>query len=228
MIQNDDLKIIESYIGQIDKLLPYPRERKAKALKNLQLDVEEEMNESGKKNPSLVFGLPREVAKDISLSQDWGTRKAGFLIRSIPFMVDSVISTILAIGLGFFLPALAYSFFDPTFFNRTKDTLTAGTAFFLILSLSLCIWCGYPIILEGLFSATIGKRLLGLRVIDTSGIKITWTQAFVRNISKLFPPFFLLDIIGGLLQKTDNQRTLDQIAQTYVIKLEKEISGNEH
>jgi uncharacterized RDD family membrane protein YckC len=78
------------------------------------------------------------------------------------------------------------------------------------------------LIFEGLYSTTIGKRLLGLVVVDNSGIKITWKQSFLRNISKLNPlwvPLLILELIGGIyIRKTPHQRAFDIVAETKVVK----------
>jgi uncharacterized RDD family membrane protein YckC len=80
---------------------------------------------------------------------------------------------------------------------------------------------GYSIFLEGLWSGqTVGKRFLGLRVIQESGVRITWLQAFLRNLARPVDrlPFFYL--VGGLaaLFTTSQQRLGDLLAGTIVIK----------
>ena len=81
----------------------------------------------------------------------------------------------------------------------------------------------YFIILEQSYSGTLGKRLLKLKVVDESGIRITWNQSILRNLSKLpFVSFFLLfDLFIGIFsEKTRgrNQRMLDFVAGTKVIQ----------
>jgi uncharacterized RDD family membrane protein YckC len=82
---------------------------------------------------------------------------------------------------------------------------------------------GYFIFFERTYSTTPGKRLLGLTVVDESGIKITWTQSFIRNFTKVpfltsFLPFDFL--FGVLSEKTKGrkQRVLDFVAGTKVVQ----------
>src|SRR3979490_2780182 len=43
------------------------------------------------------------------------------------------------------------------------------------------VWVAYYAVLEGLFGATVGKRLAGLRVTDREGRHIGWQAAILRN-----------------------------------------------
>ncbi|MFX0065500.1 MAG: RDD family protein [Candidatus Hermodarchaeota archaeon] len=46
--------------------------------------------------------------------------------------------------------------------------------------------------LEKVFSTTLGKRLYGLYVYDDSEVRLTWSQAFRRNLTKT-PPILLMN-----------------------------------
>jgi len=72
-------------------------------------------------------------------------------------------------------------------------------------------------IAETMYGATIGKRLLGLKVVTESGGKLSFEKAFIRNISKIHQVLLLLDLIGGLVTSTDlHQKYTDRIANTTV------------
>jgi len=118
---------VKIYIDQIDKLLPYSKLSKAPILKELGLDVAEAVADANQKNPSLVFGLPREVAKNISISQDWNTTEAGFRIRLLAYVIDLLVS-IGAVTLILMLPVL--------FIILNQDTLDSTT---IIIALILFI-----------------------------------------------------------------------------------------
>src|SRR5205823_13409706 len=47
------------------------------------------------------------------------------------------------------------------------------------------LWVAYYAVLEGLFGATVGKRLTGVRVTDLDGRRIGWQAAMVRNLGRL-------------------------------------------
>ena len=81
----------------------------------------------------------------------------------------------------------------------------------------------YFILLEQTYSATLGKRILGLSVVDESGIRISWSQSILRNFTKVpfLSTFLLIDLFVGILsEKTRgrNQRMLDFVAGTKVIQ----------
>jgi uncharacterized RDD family membrane protein YckC len=85
----------------------------------------------------------------------------------------------------------------------------------LILAVFL-IFFGYYIVTETATGRTVGKRLLGLRVIRENGAPITLTQSLIRNIIKL-----LIDITGiGILTMMFSKkckRVGDMAAGTIVI-----------
>lgn len=80
------------------------------------------------------------------------------------------------------------------------------------------IWFLYSAILEGIREATIGKMVLNLRVVSNEG-PFDMAKAFIRNISKIFWVFLLLDWIVGFVTEGDpRQRFLDRIGNTTVIR----------
>jgi hypothetical protein len=72
---------IDGYVKEISVLLPYSETRKKPVLEELRRDVQDAMG-SQKKPPSVVFGSPVEVAKNLSVAQDWGTKPAGSSVLS--------------------------------------------------------------------------------------------------------------------------------------------------
>ena len=96
-----------------------------------------------------------------------------------------------------------------------------------ILALITFFLCN--IILEYFYSKTVGKKLLGLIVVDLSGTKITLKRVIMRNLSKVdfdkFIPLFLpIDtFLGRLLERDEapkykKQRGLDVVPVTIGIK----------
>lgn len=80
---------------------------------------------------------------------------------------------------------------------------------------------GYAITLETAWSGqTIGKRALGIRVIQESGVRIGFYQAVLRNLARPFDrlPFFYL--VGGTaaLFSRSHQRLGDMLAGTIVVR----------
>jgi len=77
----------------------------------------------------------------------------------------------------------------------------------------------YFILLEGLFGATIGKKLLGIRVIGSDGSKPGIWRSFLRNILRAVDSLPVLNILGVFLivQSPEKARFGDRAAGTRVI-----------
>jgi len=95
-----------------------------------------------------------------------------------------------------------------------------GTALFFILYF-LLNW-GYGIALETAWSGqTLGKRLLGLRVIQESGVRITFYQAALRNLLRMvdqpLPAFYVVGGVSALCSDLQ-QRLGDMVAGTLVVR----------
>ena len=229
---------ISSYIQEIDKLLPYSKETKKPVLNELRQEVQDALKNDNKA-PHLVFGSPSEVAKNLSTSHDWKTTPARWGIRTLAFAIDGILIVglcLLYLIFGFVLVLRIdlWQFLTITdlskVFDELQSDLELGT--FLILGLlglfyalgAAIIYSAYFIVLEKIFSATIGKKVLGLQAVDVSGIRLTWKQAIVRNFTKLpgIAEFLVFDIILGMLMnergRGEYQKATDILAETIVVK----------
>ena len=213
---------ILEYIKSISRLLPYSESEKAPVLLELQEDVYIAMESSEKKPPSVVFGSPSEVARNISIGHDWGTSPARWRIRFLASIIDFTI----IIGLFIFFGLIRLYLADYQLEALKWHGLEIPFGFFFISLPAFGFLLVYFIVCEYVYSTTIGKKMLGLLVVDESGIKISWTQSFIRNITKVpfltsFLPFDFL--LGILSEKTRGrqQRVLDFIAGTLVVKQSK-------
>ncbi|MDO5848704.1 MAG: RDD family protein [Methanobrevibacter sp.] len=78
----------------------------------------------------------------------------------------------------------------------------------------------YFTLLEKIKGATVGKALMYLEVRDIRDYRITWGQAFARNLTKIYWIPIIFDwAIGKILKKDD--RILDSITRTTVIEIPK-------
>jgi len=77
----------------------------------------------------------------------------------------------------------------------------------------------YSAVFEYAWGGTIGKMVLGLRVVSTKG-KLELPDTLVRNISKIYPLFLLIEFIVTLVIETTDahQRFLDKLAKTTVVE----------
>jgi uncharacterized RDD family membrane protein YckC len=82
------------------------------------------------------------------------------------------------------------------------------------------LWVGYYALLEGLFGATVGKLLAGLRVTDLEGRRIGWQAAILRNLARLLDVLPFLYLLGGILTLSSqrHQRLGDRFAGTIVVR----------
>jgi len=84
----------------------------------------------------------------------------------------------------------------------------------------LVVITAYYVLLEGLLGWTIGKRLLGLKVISVAGNKPGLAKSLIRNALRLIdglPAFSILGVVMILLTK-ERTRLGDIVAGTRVIR----------
>jgi uncharacterized RDD family membrane protein YckC len=88
--------------------------------------------------------------------------------------------------------------------TNTYQVALVGFPFLLYLMLILA----YFTVLEWRFGMTVGKRLLGIRVVDYSGKKISFRQAFTRNILRILDgmPYLVPYIVGLVVVLTSQNR----------------------
>jgi uncharacterized RDD family membrane protein YckC len=95
-----------------------------------------------------------------------------------------------------------------------------GTAFFVWGALSLAYFVG----MEVTFGATLGKLVVGLRVVDKDGDEITFVAALVRNVLRSVDLLFF-GLVGAAFMSSSayNQRLGDRAAGTYVVRHDKNL-----
>jgi len=65
---------------------------------------------------------------------------------------------------------------------------------------------------------TIGKQVVRLKVTTVDGKPVSLDRAFIRNISKIYPLFWLLDVVIGMATPGDpHQKYSDRFAGTTVV-----------
>jgi uncharacterized RDD family membrane protein YckC len=83
------------------------------------------------------------------------------------------------------------------------------------------LWVTYYAVLEGLFGASVGKGLAGVRVTDLEGRWIGWQATVVRNLARLLDVLPFTYLLGGILTLATkrHQRLGDMLAGTIVVPL---------
>ncbi|MFX0173189.1 MAG: RDD family protein [Candidatus Hodarchaeota archaeon] len=223
MGKKEDFNQIDVYINEISHFLPYPKSKKTEALEELRIDVQAAMKDSEGESPSTVFGDPHDVAKNISQSHEWYSKRARWRTRLLAWFIDLIIEIGLMIsmlGMGFLIVISTIIPFDELILEFTKwesGTVTVSLQVLLMIVFitllfigTLIIWFGYNAVLEYYFGATIGKRLLNIIVVDQTGVRSNWKQALIRNLSKLYISEELLPfdiILGMILERMDLEKT---------------------
>ena len=128
--------------------------------------------------------------------------------RISAFVIDFAL--ILAITMAIIFLPQVISMSAATFFAALTSTV-------LFITVGL-LWL-YSTLLEGFNGQSIGKRIVGLKVVRTDGKKMSYDHAGVRNFGKVLPllPFDLL--FGWRLKNPTFMRYFDKFAGTTVIDL---------
>ncbi len=136
---------------------------------------------------------------------------ASFRRRTYAFLIDLALMLLISLVLAIpeFLPALF------------GTVVVVDLALLPLVILGL-LWI-YSTLLEGFNGQTLGKRIIGLKVIRTDGKRMSYDHAAVRNFGKAFLlPF---DLIVGLKHEKV-LRYFDKFAGTNVIDLRADTTPN--
>ena len=127
------------------------------------------------------------ISRDVNAQEYWVKRLLAYVIDAV--VVYAVIGLIVAATvLPTFLAGIIVPGFSPPSFPFGGFFGTFASLLFVL----------YFTVAESTYGKTIGKGVMGLRVITTSGGKPTLANAFLRNISKINWVLLLLDVIVGL------------------------------
>jgi uncharacterized RDD family membrane protein YckC len=132
------------------------------------------------------------LTKDQKAQQHW-------ILRLIAFIIDAVIVYLILAVLTFLvaLPAL----------------FTGGLGIFAAFFGGVSIVWGIIFVLyfafaESTYGASIGKHVLGLKVVSKTNTKPNFAEAFIRSLSKIYWILLLLDVVIGLAISRGYQQKL--------------------
>lgn len=139
----------------------------------------------------------------------------GFWLRFIAYLIDGVIigipSTIIMFSVG--------AFSIGAMFSESPGAFVAGSAVYYVGMLGLMVGTiAYYIGMEcSKYQGTVGKKLLGLKVVDEEGKQITLGKSTIRYFSKILSSILYIGyIMIGITEK--KQGLHDMIARTYVVR----------
>ena len=136
-----------------------------------------------------------------------------WVLRLIAWIIDSII-------LGMVAVILVLVLLVPFLFVGALSGFFAIWGYLLIVPFALGLLSVlYFLFAEVNWGGTLGKRIVGLRVQTVNGGKITYSKSFIRNISKIFWLFLLLDWLIGIATPGDRrQKYSDRMAGTVVVQ----------
>ena len=136
---------------------------------------------------------------------------AGFSKRVAGFAVDLLLVSTITIVL----------MFPQTISVLEGNIISEGSSFILLFTLGL-LWV-YSALLEGFIGQTLGKRIVGSKVVLSDGKKASYEHTAVRNFGKAFLlPF---DLAAGLrIKNAKFIRYFDKFSGTTVIDLRAKFS----
>ena len=140
---------------------------------------------------------------------------AGFWPRFAAYLIDAIIMGLVLVPLGALIGVLAAATSDGDFENSPMWPL----ATLIIRGASVALgWLYYGLMESSPWQATIGKRVLGLRVTDMNGNRIGFGKATGRYFGKILSGMICL--VGFIMVAfTEKQQALhDIMAGTLVVK----------
>lgn len=149
---------------------------------------------------------------------------ASLLDRIIAELIDGILLGIVSLILLILFTIIAGPFIAGSLLMGDSSTFSGLTTLFSLVILAVNL--GYRIVTEGiLFSATIGKKIMRLKVVDEAGNNLTLQKAAIRNVIKIFSyaiPFlnFIIVLANLYFIATGprKQAIHDMLAQTFVVK----------
>lgn len=146
---------------------------------------------------------------------------AGFWRRAVAFVLDSFMVSIpvaLIFGPMIAVETVSMGITDPANFSPMQAGLLGLTMLSWQIVSLVAMWLYFALLESGPKQSTWGKRLLGIKVVDVNGRRISFARATGRFFAKTIS--YVIFYIGFIMAAfTSRKRALhDMIAETYVVK----------
>ena len=136
---------------------------------------------------------------------------AGVTRRFVALVIDGFV----LVGISVVVGLLAGGAYSTSTANSYDAGVQVGNG---PMFAALVLFFAYYVICEGLFGRTLGKRILGLRVVGEDGSPIYLGAAFLRNLLRIVDGlFFYLVAAISVWASPTRQRLGDRAARTYVV-----------
>src|SRR3954451_10589306 len=163
---------------------------------------------------NLSLGWLAERLAPAKRERGWSSlENAGIPLRFVAVVLDALI---VFLPLALVIGLMSGGGYHQEFAGQTNVGINVdGRAFWYLLLLGV----GYYVICEATTGATLGKRMVGIRVVGEDGEHIRFGSALVRNLLRLVDAlfFYFVGFIFALLSKR-GQRLGDRAAHTIVVR----------
>lgn len=80
------------------------------------------------------------------------------------------------------------------------------------------IGIAYYVAMEAMMGGTVGKKILGIKIVKQDGSPMDWQAAIIRNVLRIIDGIFVY-LVGAIVIWTskDRQRLGDKVARTLVV-----------
>ncbi len=136
------------------------------------------------------------------------TEPASFLLRVLAYIID----VILLGTLGLFGGAC---YVVSNTYQISSDTLALRGLYFGVIL--LLVHASYEILMVGAFGATLGKLLLGLKIVNGNGSALSYPQALRRYVARNITEFTFMGYFTPLMDR-ENRAQHDFMCDTRVVK----------
>ena len=144
--------------------------------------------------------------------QDAYVPKGGFLFRGMAALIDIMLLTMvvgLFLGIGLFVTGVSGK-------GMLGAIGTLGLPFYIVF---LMLSAAYFTYMHGVYGQTLGKRLLGLRVMTTHGGDLGFLTAFFRFVTTCFSAGLLGMGVFWIALDGNKQGWHDKLSRTVVVRL---------
>jgi len=163
---------------------------------------------------NMALGTLAERLAPAKRDRGWSSlENAGIPLRFVAVVLDALI---VFLPLALVVGLMTGGGYRQQFAGQTNVGINVdGRAFWYLLLLGV----GYYVICEATTGATLGKRMVGIRVVGENGEHVGLGAAVVRNLLRLVDAlfFYFVGFIFALLSKR-GQRLGDRAAHTIVVR----------
>ena len=192
----------DDYVNRVVSALPPATPRRAQIAMELRGNISER----------LASGQPLQAVLDqlgdpVVLAESY--------MSAVPLVAGAFLTRGAARVIDFALPVAVLSPFAVLIWLAGLPEYTPWLLIVYLIGGGLLV-ASYPMVAEALYGKTLGKHLLGLRVVREPGTRISAGQAIVRNLPWLLEVFWIDALFALFTDKS--QRAFELLSKTRVVR----------